>query len=214
MPFIPYPDVPAEPGVPAVFRAEDDSSRPGQERSTLGRLVESIFGVPQWGLYRSLRRPALVFDTFLGITFKHETEVAQAKIENSKVSPFNKTEKAWEVIVTLAHSGYEASRSAMLEDLERMVRGTELYSIVTPEITYPSVTLKTYSYERGEKNGASMLVVALTLILVRELPDAKASKTQEPSGAAQQSNGQVQPTSQVARSGRPQNSTGERGRSR
>lgn len=212
MPLIPYPDVPAEPGVPALFRAETDSSRPAQERSTLGRLVESIFGVPQWGLYRSLRQPALVFDTFVGITFKHETDVAQAKLEKGEVSPFNKTEKAWEVIVTLAHSGYEASRGAMLEELERMVRGTELYSIVTPEITYPSVTLATYSYERGVKNGASMLMVALTLKLVREPPVAKATKTQEPSGAAQQSNGQVQTTSPAASSGQAQSGPGVRGR--
>jgi hypothetical protein len=49
-----------------------------------------------------------------------------------------------------------------------------------------------YSYTRADKNGSSLLIVELTLQEVRQTAVQLSPATQDPSGANEVSNGQVQ----------------------
>jgi len=191
MPFIASPDVPASPGVPTIFREPDASSPSGPPKL---KLPESWFDPPRWGLYTWDGTPVLVFDTFLGINFVHGGTVSTVPTEKQKMLVVDKVESAYQATIKLAHTGHKASRTAMLSDLERIVLGTELYDVVTPEFTYPSVNPVRYTYDRGEKNGATQLVVELTLLQVRRVKPEEASKAKDASGANTQNNGQTQPT--------------------
>lgn len=195
MPFIPFPDVPAVPGVPAIFRRSTIALVSELAGEKIASLAEEFFVGPRWGLYGPDAREILVFDTFLGINFKQGGEAPKVPGEKAKIFATDKFVGAAEAIIKLSHSGDKASRNAMLSQLERIVLGTELYDLVMPEITYPSVTPVKYSYERGEKNGASQLVVELTLVQVTRAPPKDESKAKDASGAEEQSNGQTQTTS-------------------
>ncbi|MEN4918188.1 hypothetical protein ABE485_05915 [Achromobacter spanius] len=208
MPFIPFPDAPAVPGVPAIFRETTIPSVSAPGRFELGAIPELIFGPPRWGLYGEDGRQALVFETFLGISFKQGGQVSTVTGEKDRILTSDKVDLPYEATIKLAHSGDKTSRAAMLSELERIVRGTDLYDVATPEFTYPSVNPVKYSYERGEKNGASLLVVELTLLQVRRKPATESSDTKEPSGATKQSNGQAQASTMKPDSGRAQNGAG------
>lgn len=192
MPFIPFPDVPMAPGVPAVFRDAAIASVFELVSHGPGARTDRMSGPPRWGLYGDDGRQVVVFETFLEITFEHSGQISSFPVEQGGFSSFNKVEKPFEAKIKLAHAGDQASRNVMLSVLERIAGSTELYAVVTPEITYPSANLVKYSYSRGDKNGSSLLIVDLTLSEVRQTAVPLSSATREPSGADQQSNGQVQ----------------------
>ncbi|WP_088158533.1 hypothetical protein [Achromobacter xylosoxidans] len=192
MPFIPFPDVPSSLGVPAVFREATIPSISELAGFGLAELTDKIFGPPRWGLYGADGQQILVFETFLSIAFSEATQISSYPSEQGGFSSFDKVDAPFEATIKLAHAGDPASRNVMLSVLERIVGSTELYTVVTPEIVYPSANLVKYSYTRADKNGSSLLVVDLTLLEVRQTAIPRSPATQDPSGANEESNGQVQ----------------------
>ncbi|MGS1109031.1 hypothetical protein ACVCNH_22430 [Achromobacter anxifer] len=192
MPLIPFPDVPSSPGVPAVFRAATLPAVAERASFELAALTDLIFGPPRWGLYGASGQQVLVFETFLSIAFSEATQISSYPSEQGGFSSFNKVDAPFEATLKLAHAGDPASRNVMLSVLERIVGSTELYTVVTPEIVYPSANLVKYSYTRADKNGSSLLVVDLSLLEVRQTAVPLSPATQDPSGANEESNGQVQ----------------------
>lgn len=211
MPLIPFPDVPNVPGVPAIFRDMSIPSISQLARYGLGALTEQMFDPPRWGVFGNDGREVLIFETFLGINFKNSGKISSYPMERNSFSSFNKVSAPFDVTVQLAQSADQATRADMLSALERIVRDTELYSVITPDITYPSVNLVEYSYEREPKNGPNYLAVKLMLTEVRETAVPTFSATKEPSGTAKKSNGQVQASSTAGDSGRGQRRAGTRG---
>lgn len=192
MPLIPFPDVPSSPGVPAVFRKATFPSISERASFEPAALTDRIFGPPRWGLYGADGQQMVVFETFVGIAFNQGGQISSYPMEQGGFSSFNKVEAPFDATITLAHAGDQASRNVILSVLERIVGSTELYTVATPEIVYPSANLVKYSYSRADKNGSSLLTVVLTMNEVRQTAVLQSSATQEPSGAAQESNGQVQ----------------------
>lgn len=192
MPLIPFPNVPQVPGVPAVFRDLTIPSLPELVNLGLGGLADLLFGTPLWGLYDQDGRQAVVFDAFLGVRFRNGGRISSFPVEQGGFSSFNKVDTPYDAAIRLAHSGDMASRNVMLAVLERIVRSTELYSVVTPEIVYASANLVNYAYTRDTRGGSSQLIVELYLEEVRQTAVVPFTKTEDPSGADPQSNGQVQ----------------------
>ncbi|WP_334166332.1 hypothetical protein [Achromobacter mucicolens] len=192
MPLIPFPNVPQVPGVPAVFRDLTIPSLPELVNLGLGGLADLLFGTPLWGMYDQDGRPALVFDAFLGVRFRNGGRISSFPVEQGGFSSFNKVDTPYDAAIRLAHSGDMASRNVMLSVLERIVRSTDLYSVVTPEIVYASANLVNYAYTRDTRGGSSQLIVELYLEEVRQTAVAQFTETEEPSGSDPQSNGQVQ----------------------
>lgn len=192
MPLIPFPNVPQVPGVPAVFRDLTIPSLPELVNLGLGGLADLLFGTPLWGLYDQDGRQAVVFDAFLGVRFRNGGRISSFPVEQGGFSSFNKVDTPYDAAIRLAHSGDMASRNVMLAVLERIVRSTELYSVVTPEIVYASANVVNYAYTRDTRGGSSQLIVELYLEEVRQTAVVPFTETEEPSGADPQSNGQVQ----------------------
>ncbi len=209
MPFIPFPDVPRSPGVPAVFRQTTIPSIPQLTGFGLAALTDQMFGPPRWGVYGKDGRQVLVFETFVSIKFNQGSQISSFPVEQGGFSSFNKVDTPYEATIKLAHAGDQASRDVMLSALKRIVGSTELYAVATPEIVYPSANLVKYEYSRGDRNGSNLLLVDLTLREVRETAVLRSLATREPSGADEQSNGQVQAFEIDAYPRRDQNMVGE-----
>lgn len=192
MPLIPFPNVPQVPGVPALFRDLTIPSLPELVNLGLGGLADLLFGTPLWGLYDQDDRPAVVFDSCLGVRFRDGARISSFPVGEGGFTSFNKVDTPYDASIRLAHSGDMASRNVILAVLERIASSTDLYKVVTPEIVYASANLVNYSYSRDNRNGSSLLIVELQLEEVRQTAAAQFAQTQEPSGAGPQSNGQVQ----------------------
>lgn len=203
MPLIPYPNVPQVPGVPAIFRETTIPSIPELANIGLGALTDLLFGTPRWGLYDDNGLSMVSFDSFLGIRFRNSARISSFPVEQGTFSSFNKVDTPFDIAIRLAHSGDQASRNRILSDLERIKSGTDLYSVVTPEMVYADANLVAYSYERSFRTGSSQLIVELYLEEVRQTALADFGDTQEPDGAVEKSNGQVQVFTMGEESGQP-----------
>lgn len=192
MPLIPFPNVPQVPGVPAVLRDLTIPSLSELANLGLGALAELIFGVPRWGLYDEGDNGVLLFDSFLGIRFRNGARISSFPVEQGSFSSFNKVDTPYDAALRFALSGDMASRGALLAKLEGIKSSVELFSVVTPEITYASANVVAYSYERSPRTGPSQLVVELYVEEVRQTATADFGDTAEPDGAGEQNNGQVQ----------------------
>lgn len=192
MPLIPFPNVPQVPGVPAVLRDLTIPSVSELANLGLGALTALVFGVPRWGLYDQDGQPVVQFDTFLGIRFRDGSRISSFPVEQGTFSSFNKVDTPYDAALRFAHSGDMASRAALLDKLKELKSSVALFSVVTPEKSYPFANVVAYAYERSPRTGPSQLIVELYVEEVRQTAVADFGATAEPDGANEQSNGQVQ----------------------
>lgn len=193
MPLIEFPNVPQVPGVPAILRDLTIPSLSELVNVGLGALAGLIFGLPRWGLYGSQSGlPILGFETVLGMRFRNSSRISSFPVEMGTFSSFNKVETPFDVALRVALGGDMKSRTDLLKTLEELKAGVGLFSVVTPEVVYPSANVVGYSYERSSRTGPSQLIVEIYLEEVRQVAVAQFRETAEPDGADEESNGQVQ----------------------
>lgn len=207
MSLIPFPDVPSVPGVPAVFRSLTVPTPGAVLNSALGGLTDAIFGPVVWGVFDKDGNQALTPDSFLGVEYRNESRVSNYPQEQGAFASYNKVATPFDCRVRMAIGGDKASRTAFLSAVDAMLKGIDLFTVVTPEVTYANATLETYDYRRDSFNGVSMLIVSLDFIEVRITATAQfsAASTKSPSGADPVSGGQAQtfPVSQSVVVGTP-----------
>lgn len=217
MPLYPFPDVPDLPGVPALPRSP---LFPPAETIGLGLLeglIWRIFQVQtQWGIFdsngNSLGDPSLfvgIINTVLesagigsilstnSLDYKKETRVSDFPVERGGFASYNKVELPANPIVTMCLDGSEDDRTFFLNAIDAASKSTNLYNIVTPEVTYTNYTIEDYDYQRRANRGATLLMVNLHLIEVRQV-SATFSQTQivnpqNPGASPQVNSGIVQP---------------------
>jgi hypothetical protein len=216
MAFTPFPDVPSLPGVPSIPRSP---KFPPLARSGLGAIQGALWRAFQvqtrWGIWdsngNSLGDPAKfsgliggVLDSIgLGSTlstnaveYSKETRISDFPIEQGGFTSYNKVEMAASPMVTLCLTGSEKDRSTFLDAIDAAVKSTDLYSVVTPEVTYINYSVERYNYSRRSSKGATLLIVEITLKEIRQV-SAQYSATnvdnpKDPGAAPTSDNGKVQ----------------------
>lgn len=220
MPLIPFPNVPKVPGVPSVRRS---AKFPAAARMVLGLtqgLLWRLFQVDtRWGIFdskgKALGDPAK-FTGFVGslldsaglgstlstggVDYSKETRVSDFPLERGSFASYNKVEQPANPTVTLCLTGSEKNRRTFLEAIDKACKSTDLYSVVTPEVTYVNYSVERYSYSRRSSKGATLLIVDISL---REIRQVSAQYTQSNKGQVDQpkeagatpqaDNGKVQP---------------------
>ena len=193
MSLIPFPDVPNVPGVPAVFRSLTVPTAGQLLNSVLGGVAEAIFGPVIWGVFDQSGNAALVPDSFIDIDYKNDTRVSNYPQEAGSFAAYNKVGTPYDCRVRMALGGDKATRTAFLAKLDAMLKTIDLFTVVTPEVTYVNASLQNYNYRRETKNGATMLIVDLQFTEVRTTAIATFSApTKQASGSDPVSDGQVQ----------------------
>jgi hypothetical protein len=221
MPLIPFPNVPAVSGVPALPRIAGAS---GQAQAALGILQGALWkaasGQKQWGIFDSkgkalgstgaLSTAASITKSVLGfgstqstvsVDYLKESKVSDFPVEKGGFASYNKVEMPAAPIVTLCFSGSETEAGAFLTAIDAACKSTDLFSVVTPEAKYIDHAIERYNYQRRHDKGASILVVEIMLKEVRTVsaqytkaPDKKQINDPKSAGAAPAVDaGKVQP---------------------
>ena len=146
----------------------------------------------EWAVVTRNKGLSVQFDGIMDIDVKNESKVLTSPIEKSSFAAYNKVETPLDVVITGASQQDGATQSAILDALNKLVSGTELVDIVTPTAVYLKMTLESYSYKRTATDGASLLVVELHAIEVREVETTRVTKTKRASSAKTQKTGQTQ----------------------
>lgn len=221
MPLIPFPNIPNVPGVPALPRSPNF---PPAARATLGALQGLLWRVFQvqtrWGIFDSKGRPlgdpsklsglasaaldAIGIGSTLStgsVDYSKETRVSDFPIEQGSFASYNKVETPASPSVTLCFTGSESGRRSFLEAIDSACKSTDLYSVVTPEVTYINYSVERYNYQRRSSKGATLLIVEISLKEIRQvsalygMANPGGVDTPKDAGATPQSdNGKVQAT--------------------
>lgn len=220
MPLIPFPNVPKVPGVPSVPRS---AKFPAAARVVLGLtqgLLWRLFQVDtRWGIFdskgKALGDPAKFTDfagslldsaglgstlSTGGVDYSKETRVSDFPIERGSFASYNKVEQPANPNVTLCLTGSEIDRTAFLNAIDAACKSTDLYSVVTPEVTYVNYSVERYSYSRRSSKGATLLIVDISLREIRQVSaqytqsnKGQVDRPKEASATPQADNGKVQP---------------------
>jgi len=186
MALIPFPDVPKLPGVPALPRS---AAFPPFAQAALGIIQGALWRAFQidtrWGIYDSAGKPLADPRRFQGLTgemlnvlggttvstggvdFGKETRVSDFPTEAGSFASYNKVELPATPLVTLNMSGNESDRAKFLAAIDAACKSTDLYTVVTPEVTYVGYSLESYRYSRHTSRGATLLSVEISLKEVR-----------------------------------------------
>ena len=146
----------------------------------------------EWAVVARNKGLSVQFDGIMDIDVKNESKVLASPIEKSSFAAYNKVETPLDVGITGASQQDGATQSAILDALNKLVSGAELVDIVTPTAVYLKMTLESYSYKRTATDGASLLVVELHAIEVREVEPTRVTKPQRASSATTQKTEQTQ----------------------
>lgn len=188
------PDVPAAPGVPPVNR---DNTNPGTAAQPAPLNSDTAAGAAierQWGVFDKNGKRALEPDSIFAMEPSREFRISDYPVENGGFQSFNKVALPGEVRATVTKGGTSASRRQFLAAVDAMVATTALYTLVTPEGTFPNRNLIRYEYRRSAERGASLLALELIFEEVRVTAKGKYSTTKAPSGADPINGGPVRPT--------------------
>ena len=146
----------------------------------------------EWAIVARNKGLSVQFDGIMDVDVKNESKVLTSPIEKSSFAAYNKVETPLDVVITGASQQDNAAQSAILDSLNKLVSDAELVDIVTPTAVYLKMTLESYSYKRAATDGASLLVVELHAIEVREVETTRGTKTKRASSAKTQKTGQTQ----------------------
>lgn len=186
MPTIPYPDVPQYPGVPQIPR---QGPAPPDINLNLGPnqdvLANSLQNQIRWGIFDQSGNqlgvssdPNAILSTN-AFEFVKEMVISDFPVEEGGFANYNKVEKPASPTVTLVFGGTETDRSDFLNAINQACLSTDLYNIVTPEVTLLNYSLERYSLSRRADKGATLLVVEIPLKEIRQI-SASYSTTQTP----------------------------------
>ena len=193
-----YPDVPDAAGVPPVLRepgafaTEDASSAPLMTSDADG--LDNYQSQAVWGIFDDNGQPVIVADSVFAVDFRKEYRISDYPIEQGAFGSYNKVELPFDGKVSFTVGGSDSDRSGFLASVAAAVSTLDLYSLITPEMTYSSASVVHYDYRRTAQNGATLLTVEMWVEEVRVTGTSEFKNTAKPSGADPAPGGTVTPT--------------------
>lgn len=191
----PFPNVPIAPGVPPVLR-----NALSQALAPVTKLLGDALGISFtqqtqiWGLFDKDGNLVLEADSVLSVGYSKEWRISSYPVEDGAFQSYNKVETPGEPRLVLAKGGNEGARADFLNALDDITASLDLYTVITPTVSYDSVNVVRYDYSRQADKGAQIIIASLALEQVRVTATADFTSTKSDSGSSTVNNGTVQYT--------------------
>lgn len=178
IPKLPFPNVPKLPGVPQLARSNLFPPGPPPILGlavALGKLWQSIFAQPQWGIYKpggsNTTNAGGIFDpqartadtlmvkpdSFGEFSYRNEWSVSDFPTQDGAFASYDKVNNPFEISVRMYKGGTKQARKKFLDSIEAIAGTLDLYKIITPEHVYLSVNVTRFEISRRGPRGAYML---------------------------------------------------------
>jgi hypothetical protein len=157
--------------------------------------VLRLLGPSQWGIFDQFGVRVLDPDNILAVRFQQDQQVSDYPQEAGGFLSYNKVASPFEIKVTMSKGGSDAERGFFLFEVDTIATDTNLYAIVMPDGTYPSVNMSHYDFERSAERGVGLLTIDawFTEIRVAGSPQFLNQQTAQAAGADTVNVGSVQP---------------------
>jgi len=165
-----------------------------------------INGAPHYGIYDSQGASEVLtgYTSVVGFGFQRDMSIPTHPIEQGGFASYNKVALPFGAKLRYTVNGDASGDQAIadfLTKIEKLTQDTNLYEVVTPEYSWPNVSITHHDHNRSSQNGYSMLTVDVWLQEVRQADaaqfsnsstSANATNTQSPDGQATVQSGNVQ----------------------
>lgn len=153
----------------------------------------SIFAAPQWGIFLD-GETVVVADNVTAFNFKKSSRISKYPQEQGAFASYNKVTVPFEPKIKFSTGGSIADKANFIASVDAISGDLNLYTVITPEVSYPSCNVIDYDYDRNHGN-AGLLEIEVWLEQVVIAGASTFSNTASPTDAAQVNNGLVQPGS-------------------
>jgi hypothetical protein len=120
-------------------------------------LAQSAQSEVLWGIFDANNQPALSPDSVIDFHYSRRYDVPTYPVQAGSFANYNKVIQPFEIELRFSASGTQETRRAFLQRLEQLVASTDLYAVVTPEVTYRSCNPKDFEVHRQGGRGAYWL---------------------------------------------------------
>jgi hypothetical protein len=145
---------------------------------------------PQWGIFLD-GEPVIVADSVIAFEYSQDFHISDYPIEQGAFASYNKVQRPGEVKFRFGTGGSLTDRQAFLQSINAVISDTNLYDIVTPEITYSNFNLTHQDYRRTGQSGAGLLTVDVWAEEVRPAQLATSTITTNATGNTTTTNPQA-----------------------
>ena len=108
-------------------------------------------------------------DSVLEMSFQSESEATSEPIEKGGFASFYKTNSPETVSLVFSFSSDDAKQNNALDKIKERKENYDLISILTPTHLYENMTILSYSYNRTNTDGMTMLVVTHEMDFARNV---------------------------------------------
>jgi hypothetical protein len=154
-----YPLVPNAPGVPALLR----SAAVIVDGATFGLLgvgsaLDDLIGADPvlWGVFTQSGQPVAIADSVQAFEFQAAARVSDYPVEQGAFASYNKVIEPYSATVRMSRGGTLEQRSAFLAAIEGAQKSLELYTVLTPELSYFNANIEAFDYRREINSGAGV----------------------------------------------------------
>lgn len=187
-----FPNVPVAIGVPPVNRAGPND--PGVPPLTAGNSASRppASSSPVWGIFDDTGAVAILADSIVSVERVREFRISTFPVEQGGFASYDKVATPSDMRVVLTRGGTSDARAKFLSDLDALIFSTKLYTVVCPEVSYPSVSIVRYDYTRSSSNGVTLLTAEVHLTEVRVSATQTFSNSKSPTASDAVNDGSVQ----------------------
>ncbi len=158
-----------------------------------GSGLDAYTAGPQWGIFDASGTPVVQPDSIFGFEYRVDFRVSDYPVEQGGFGTYDKVSLPYGVKIAMTKGGADADRAQFLNAIQAAVASLDLYTVVTPEISYASANVVHYDYARQSRAGATLLTVDVWLEEVRVTGTSQTSNTAVPSGADPAQGGTISP---------------------
>lgn len=195
-----YPNVPQLPGVPQLVRSLLFPASPAPTLGTQvnGNLWAASQANPGWAVLGPDGTVALSPDSIYQLEDRQEYRIPDFPIQKGSFASYNKVVCPEETSVRMNKGSSLADRQAFLNTLKRITGDLNLYTIITPEVSYINCNIMRRELIRRSSEGAYFIEVdvyfrqvnTVTAQYSYSLPDT--TNAQNPSAVPSVNQGLVQ----------------------
>lgn len=108
-------------------------------------------------------------DSVLEMSFQSESEATSEPIEKGGFASFYKTNSPETVSLVFSFSADDARQNTALDKIKERKENYDLISILTPTHLYENMTILSYSYNRTNTDGMTMLVLQVDFQQIKQV---------------------------------------------
>ena len=193
-----FPNIPMVPGVPPIARspAFPPSELPPFVSSD-SPTIKSALGPQQWGIFDSNGTPVIQSDSVVEVDFANEYRISDYPIENGGFESYNKVATPFDARLIFTKGGNDSTRASFLASAASALQSLNLYSVLTPEVSYANANVIHYDYRRTAKAGATLITLEVWLREVRVTVTSRFTKSTSATSPLNTGTVQAQPLTEA-----------------